>query len=379
MKNVHWAFSVFKRSDCTVVQLSTLSYVGTLLKDDHVHKHHPIKVLLAWLICSMCCEISLIHHKVIVRQYLRDESSVYAAAFILTGNVTGFCVLLHIWCEWNLKHFASICLANSCLSATYNFFEMGKPIFMDFDPRSFFISTRSELDNTTELQSGDGAVDHTSLPTEQPPNESQTDEAPHSPRDVMSIADIITVFKRSAYNAVELTALSYVAALLFDDHVHEHHPIKVLLAWLINSMCYEISLIHHKVIVRQYLRDESSVYAAALIFSGCEAAFCALLHIWCEWNLKHFASICLANSSLSATYYLFEMGKPILMDFDPRSFFLSTSSVLDNTPELESGDGAVDHASLPTEQQPPNESQTDEAPHSPRDVMSIASILSWFQ
>jgi hypothetical protein len=147
-----------------------------------------------------------------------------------------------------------------------------------------------------------------------------------------------------------------------------------LIAWLINSMCYEISLIHHKVIVRQYLRDESSVYAAAFILTGNVTGFCALLHIWCEWNLKHFASICLANSCLSATYHLFEMVKP-MMDFDPRSLFISTSSELDNTSELESGDGAVDHASLPLEQQPTNESQTDEAPHSPSDVMSIASIL----
>jgi hypothetical protein len=187
-----------------------------------------------------------------------------------------------------------------------------------------------------------------------------------------------TVFKKSHCTVGQLTALSYVAALLFDDHVHKRSPIKVLLAWLINSMCFELSSLHHKVIIRQYLRDESSVYAAAFILSGCEAAFFSLLHIWCEWNLKHFASICLATSCLSATYHLFEMVKP-MMDFDLRSFFLSTSSVLDNTSELESGDGAVDHTSLSLDQQPPNESQTDEAPHSPRDVMSIACILLWFQ
>jgi hypothetical protein len=194
MKNVHWAFTVFKRSDCTVVQLSTMSYVAALLFDDHVHEHSPIKVLFAWLICSMCCEISLIRHKVIIRQCVRDKSSVHAAAFILSCCEAAFCAFLHIWCEWNSKHFASICLANSCLSATYHLFEMVKPM-MDFDPRSFFLSTSSVLDNTSELESGDGALDHASLPLEQPPNESQTDEAPHSPRGVMSIASILSWFQ----------------------------------------------------------------------------------------------------------------------------------------------------------------------------------------
>jgi hypothetical protein len=38
MKNFRWALKAFKRSDCTVVQLSTMSYAAALLHDDHVHK-----------------------------------------------------------------------------------------------------------------------------------------------------------------------------------------------------------------------------------------------------------------------------------------------------------------------------------------------------
>jgi hypothetical protein len=120
---------------------------------------------------------------------------------------------------------------------------------------------------------------------------------------------------------IVLTSLAYASASCIKNE-HDFPTFNCLAALFITLLCGDVSECHHKYIMTkttttfqrlfvgddsqkysafywlwsQSLRDESSESAITSILSGCVAVFCAFLHIWCEWNVHHFASIGLALS-----------------------------------------------------------------------------------
>jgi hypothetical protein len=174
--------------------------------------------------------------------------------------------------------------------------------------------------------------------------------------------------KNAAFTTLKVSTPS-LFGLICTDKVHDFSIMKAMTACWIVSMCYEFSVIRHKEIIATAVKllrlfvcgiprcnsgrairslcmrclslcvNVSSISAAASILLSCVALFCGFLHIWCEWNEHHFATITLVVSSAYVLYASLEALNPIMRtDCHRASLPSSTSgSVLENGSDLENG------------------------------------------
>jgi len=222
--------------------------------------------------------------------------------------------------------------------------------------------------------------------------------------------------KNAAFTTLKVSVFTFFI-LISSYNVYQFPKMKATAACWIVSMCYEVSFIHHKKIIAAAVKlprfvvcgilrciigraarnlcmrclslcdNDSSISAAASILSSCVALFCGFLHIWCEWNQHHFATITLLIASAYALYTSLEALNPI-MRTNCHSASLPSSasgSVLENGSDLENDGGrrgttiGLPRSNSLLEQQPAEESQLDQGVPSPKDVMSFACIQLWFQ
>jgi hypothetical protein len=222
--------------------------------------------------------------------------------------------------------------------------------------------------------------------------------------------------KNAAFTTLKVSIFT-LFILISSGNVYTFPKLKGVVACWIVSMCYEVSVIHHKGIIATAVKlprlfvcgilrcnlgrtarglcmrclslcdNDSSISAAASILSSCVALFCGFLHMWCKWNEHHFATITLLIASAYVLYTSLEALNPIMKtDCHRASLPSSTSgSVLENGSDLENGGrrgttiGLPRSNSLLEQQQPAEESQPDQGLPSPKDVMSFACIELWFQ